>query len=443
MRCRVEMKPSGYADTDPDTETVYECERTDEAARGSRGFRNWVVKLLGAPAEVVTSVRKMPGENTPAGKLAWRVTYTDATHCAYWRLAGIPLSDPRHPEWDGATFRWATGWESYTSRMDAFLGEPGTIQDPNMRRALRESEGATAQELGLALRHLQTMCAAHAFGRHPRSPATRRRDTMSDTLYRWYTTLRAALHAEKHNEWSAVCVTYGRALRETLMEGVEATRDTDRQAWRGRVAAAAVVLIRAHRARKRIEMANADANRKDSLDAALLRNIGHFLDETIRPQKARCGGADWPTDEDGNVPALAEERRALNQRIYRTKLETRTPQPLETKTWLAELKRTSGRFSDESRDSLEADITEEELGRVYKDLKPGTSPGPSGTTYKRWKSGGRRVPEACNRLLQQNHAHRRNPGGPLTRLGLPNPERPEPAMPRGERTTTDDARDRP
>ena len=65
-----------------------------------------------------------------------------------------------------------------------------------------------------------------------------------------------------------------------LIENVQIHAHTRAHEWLEHAKEAANTLLHAHRARKRIELADTDTNRHRKLDAAYLRRIGEFLDAT-------------------------------------------------------------------------------------------------------------------------------------------------------------------
>ena len=105
--------PPGHGGTEPSTDMVIACATHDLSTTTTNGFRTYTTRTLGVPATALAYTKKLTPTQHQGQGTAWKIVFKTTQQCAYWRLAGTPFDRIGRPYAD-ATFKWATGWASYT-----------------------------------------------------------------------------------------------------------------------------------------------------------------------------------------------------------------------------------------------------------------------------------------------------------------------------------------
>ena len=339
----------------------------------------------------------------------WSVVFTTRRSRTFWASYGssVHISDDARARahdisvhvGEVMAMEYATGWKSYERR----VGD--TIENSERRGEL--GEGSTPQQMWNVLEKATTSAAKAAFGTTPvvgggTHHKSHEPNRITSATYRKHleTIQRALIHRTTTTGSDA---TWGAILAEIPIPCIwgKVHGQTTLDDWRKRAGGAIQRLKKAYMIRKKAEINHTKAEYSRKLTRMYKGDIGRFLNETLGvPRGGRGGGAAWPETEEGEIHKDSDDRIRANREIYRRKTESRTAAPdLQTKRWLGELLQVDSGFSEEDRRYIEGEFAMEELQTIFRRIKKGTAPGPTGIVYAQWQHGSSNLQQLLLRML--------------------------------------------
>ena len=365
-----------------------------DAATNGRQVRSWLLRSLKIPESALVSVKRQQEGH-------YSITFSDEKTYRFWQHYGTPLlvnTRPRgeEPDPQPVSLQYATGWEAVQRRQKGYLENPDSVPDDEVRATLSGRNDKVRVELlvdgngnvrptlnvwrhpdddNMALTWLLNTTAEQCFGRR-RPTVAKTHMRMSSHYFRYLTSMDRVMKAI-HDEGWATRHAYKQTLRLIPFPNVQ-FRDTDTYtSWLRRIENELRYTGEAFRLRKRIEIQEDKVENMDRMDYLYAHALKRFLNDSLQNGQTNSAGLVCPMDEEGEPLESPDERKACLRDVFMRATESRVQDTTTTPSrrfWQQLLEEgNTGSFTDEQAEAIDSDLTEDDLARVLREIKPDKS----------------------------------------------------------------------